>query len=117
MIIVSGGRPWAALGTPGGHTIPQNAAQIALNLINRDMTMQAAIGAPKIAYLEDKDMIRIEDGVPDTVVSELERKGHRLVTGPVGNAMGIRFHSNQGEASYDVGIDQRRDWHTAISHF
>jgi gamma-glutamyltranspeptidase/glutathione hydrolase len=117
MIILKDGRPWAALGTPGGHTIPQNAAQIALNLIDRNMPMQAAIDAPKIAYLEDKDVLRIESGIADVVVSELQRKGHRLVTGPIGNAMGIRFESGPGQAIYDVGIDTRRDWHTAISYF
>ena len=79
--------------------------------------MQAAIDAPKIAYLEDKDVLRIESGIADVVVSELQRKGHRLVTGPIGNAMGIRFESGPGQAIYDVGIDTRRDWHTAISYF
>ena len=117
MIILKDGQPWAALGTPGGHSIPQNAAQIALNLIDRNMTMQAAIDVPKIAYLEDKDLLRIESGIADAVVSELKRKGHRLVTGPIGNAMGIRFEHAPGQVNYDVGIDTRRDWHTAISHF
>jgi gamma-glutamyltranspeptidase/glutathione hydrolase len=35
IIIMKSGKPWAALGTPGGHTIPQNVAQIIVNLSNR----------------------------------------------------------------------------------
>ncbi|CAI8739448.1 Glutathione hydrolase proenzyme [Pseudomonas sp. IT-196MI5] len=117
MIIMREGRPWAALGTPGGHTIPQNAAQVAINAIDRGMTMQEAIDAPKVAYIEDKDEMRVESSMPEEVVRALKTKGHRLATGAIGNAMGIRFHYGQDGISYDVGVDQRRDWHTAISNF
>lgn len=116
ILILRDKRPWAALGTPGGHTIPQNVAQISMNLIDKDMTMQRAIDAPKIAYIEDEDLLRVEEDMPEQVRSSLERKGHRLKIGPIGNAMGIRFRPTPDGVSYDVGIDHRRDWQTSISN-
>lgn len=47
IIIMKNDRPWAALGTPGGHTITQNTAQIVINLIDFHMPMQQAIDAAK----------------------------------------------------------------------
>ena len=40
VIILKDGQPWAALGSPGGHTITQNVPQIVFNLIDFEMSMQ-----------------------------------------------------------------------------
>jgi gamma-glutamyltranspeptidase/glutathione hydrolase len=45
-IVMSGGRPWIAIGTPGGHTIPQTTPQMLMNMIDFDMDIQQAIVAP-----------------------------------------------------------------------
>ena len=49
-IIVKGGQPWAALGTPGGHTIGQTVPQIVMNLIDFGMDIQRAIDAPRVSF-------------------------------------------------------------------
>jgi len=46
-IIFRQGRPWVAIGTPGGHTIGQTIPQMVMNLIDFGMNIQAAIAAPR----------------------------------------------------------------------
>lgn len=123
-IIMKNSQPWAALGTPGGHTIPQNVAQIILNLIVYGMDMQDSIDSPKIAFFDDKNVVITEKGIKEAVVSELEKKGHNVdnehiakyigLSGKIGNAMGIKIiHDTKGNINYDIGVDKRKDgWST-----
>lgn len=89
-IIVKNGHPWAALGTPGGHTIGQTVPQMVMNLIDFNMDVAEAIAAPRISFLEP-DTIAIERGIDESVVVRLKRMGHRVrVMGPgLGNAHGL----------------------------
>jgi gamma-glutamyltranspeptidase/glutathione hydrolase len=124
IIILKNNQPWAALGTPGGHTIPQNVAQIVINLVDYNMTMQAAIDAPKLAFFEESKVVCTENGIPKPVLSSLKKMGHTIdnehiasyigLSGKIGNAMGVKIlHNVDGEISYDVGVDKRRDaWST-----
>ena len=67
-IIVKDGKPWAALGTPGGHTIGQTVPQMVMNLIDFDMGIQEAIAAPRVSFSEP-DRIRLEEGIsPDKII-------------------------------------------------
>ena len=57
----------AGLGSPGGHTITQNVPQIIFNLIDFGMSMQEAIDAPKISFVE-----------PNSIRVEQDGWGHRV---------------------------------------
>jgi gamma-glutamyltranspeptidase/glutathione hydrolase len=89
-IIFREGRPWAALGTPGGHTIGQTVPQMVMNLVDFDMDIQAAIAAPRISFREP-DSLAVEAGIPHEIVNELRRLGHnvREIGGGLGNAHGL----------------------------
>lgn len=85
-IILKDGRPWAALGTPGGHTIGQTVPQMVMNLIDYGMDIGAALTAPRISFIEP-DRIAVEDGIPEEVLRQLEARGHKLQRhGRLGNA-------------------------------
>jgi gamma-glutamyltranspeptidase/glutathione hydrolase len=123
VIIVKNELPWAALGTPGGHTIPQNVAQIIINLIDFNMNMQEAIDAPKLAFFEENNIVCTESGISETTISSLKKMGHAIdndniasyigLSGKIGNAMGVKILRNQTDSSFDVGIDKRKDgWST-----
>lgn len=125
IIIMKNGRPWAALGTPGGHTIPQNVAQIIINLIDFNMNVQKAIDAPKLAFFDEDNVIVTEKGIPNSVVSALKKKGHHVdnehiasyigLSGKIGNAMGVKILHNKedDDVSFDIGVDRRKDgWST-----
>jgi gamma-glutamyltranspeptidase/glutathione hydrolase len=48
-IVLRGGKPWLALGSPGGASIITTVAQTLLNRIDFGMTLPAAIAAPRLS--------------------------------------------------------------------
>lgn len=114
IIILKDDEPWAALGSPGGHTITQNVPQIVFNLIDFQMSMQEAIDSPKIAFVEP-NYIRVEGAIHDSIVDVLKSKGHHVRQGSIGNATGIKIIRKDGQIlSFDVGIDNRGEGRSAI---
>ena len=115
VIILKDGMPYAALGSPGGHTITQNVPQIIFNLIDFNMPMQTAIDAPKIAFVEPNS-IRIDNDVPNSLIDSLKLRGHQIKRGSIGNATGIKIILDEkgNILSFDVGIDKRGEGRSAI---
>jgi len=89
VLLVRDGRVWAALGTPGGHTIGQTVPQMVMNLVDFGMDIQAALSAPRISFVEP-DVIIVERGIPESVMDGLRSRGHSIrAVGGVGNAHGL----------------------------
>jgi gamma-glutamyltranspeptidase/glutathione hydrolase len=88
-IIFKEGRPWAAVGTPGGHTIGQTVPQMVMNLIDFRMNIQEAIAAPFISFFEP-DWLLVEKGIPQQTQDELAKLGHKIrVVNGLTNAHGV----------------------------
>ena len=91
-IIFKDDLPWAALGTPGGHTIGQTVPQIIMNMIDFDMDIGQAIAAPRISFIEP-NFLAVETGIKKSVIRFLEDLGHTIKKGAtLGNAHGLSFH-------------------------
>jgi gamma-glutamyltranspeptidase/glutathione hydrolase len=89
VIIMHAGRPWAALGTPGGHTIGQTVPQIVMNLVDFRMDIGAALAAPRISFVEP-NTLAVEEAVPAEVRTALEALGHEVrAVRALGNAHGV----------------------------
>ena len=73
-IIMKDGRPWAALGTPGGHTIGQTVPQMVMNLIDFRMDIAAAIAAPRVSFVEP-DVLASRRGFRRTCARRSPRSG------------------------------------------
>ncbi len=65
-------KPWAALGTPGGHTIGQTVPQMVMCLIDFGMNIQDALAAPRVSFIEP-DKIAVEQKVGKEVIEGLLR--------------------------------------------
>ncbi len=92
-IIVRNGKPWAALGTPGGHTIGQTMPQMVMNLIDFNMNIQEALAAPRVSFVEP-DTIFIEMKISEYARQQLNALGHKIRVierpqGGLGNAHGL----------------------------
>jgi gamma-glutamyltranspeptidase/glutathione hydrolase len=74
---MSEGRPWVAIGTPGGFTILQTTPQMLINLIDFDMNIQQAIAAPRISFVEP-DVLAVDGSLPASVRDELLIRGHNV---------------------------------------
>lgn len=95
-IIVRDGKPWAALGTPGGHTIGQTVPQMVMNLVDFGMDVAAALAAPRVSFIEP-DSIAVEPGIAETVLAELAARGHNL--------RGVRGLGNSHALTIEYGAD------------
>lgn len=108
-LILRDGRVRAAIGSPGGHTIPQVVAQLAIDLIDFDMPVQEALDAPRIAFM-DPDLLLVDRRIPQEVRNGLAGLGHHLrETEGVGltHALQIEYDSS-GKPTHFVGAAERR---------
>ncbi|NIM90085.1 MAG: gamma-glutamyltransferase [Candidatus Aminicenantes bacterium] len=91
-IIIRDGKPWAALGTPGGHTIGQTVPQMVMNMIDFGLNIQEALAAPRVSFIEP-DTIAVEEDIPENVRNMLIKMGHKIRVirkpGGLGNAHGL----------------------------
>ena len=92
MVAVRDGRPEIVIGMPGGLKIPNVSAQIAVNLIDFRRSPTDAIKHPRL-HTTGAEPITLSPRVPEPVVAELERMGHKVVKlaamGGPANAMTI----------------------------
>jgi gamma-glutamyltranspeptidase/glutathione hydrolase len=77
-IVLRDGRPFMALGTPGGKRIFAAVAQGILNVIDHGMTLQEAVEAPR-AWTQGAEL-ELERGFPnvDELRAALVARGHRV---------------------------------------
>jgi gamma-glutamyltranspeptidase/glutathione hydrolase len=88
MLVLRDGKPWIAVGSPGGHTIVQTVPQIVMNLVDFRMDVQQALAAPRLSFVEP-DSTAIDEGVPDAVRKQLAGLGHNVRVQRLGNAHGL----------------------------
>ena len=92
-LVTREGKPWLAIGTPGGDQQEQWILTVFLRLVHQRMSLQQAIDAPMFhveahgavvpsAPVRAGKLI-VEDRFPQATRTELERRGHLLtVEGP-----------------------------------
>ena len=87
-VVLKDGRPFLAIGTPGGDSQDQQILLVLLNMIDFGMDVQAAIEAPRINSLHPESsfddhrsmpgVLEVERTLSEATRAELERRGHRL---------------------------------------
>ena len=78
-IVLKNGRPFFALGSPGGPTIISTVLQVTLNLIDFGMGVQQAIDAPRFHHQWMPDWIYLEPfGISPDTRRILEERGHKF---------------------------------------
>ena len=108
-LIMREGKPWVAIGTPGGHTIGQTVPQMLLNMLYFQMDVQQAIAAARISFIEP-DVIAVEDEISQSVRQELAAMGHNIRVGEkLGNAHGltIEYDADGKPSRFTGGSDPR----------
>lgn len=108
LFVLKDGKPWVALGTPGGHTIPQTVPQMVMNILDFGMDIQEALSAPRVSFVEP-DILQVENGISQEVAQALEAMGHHVRRGwGLGNAHGIMVEwGTEGPVSFMGGSDPR----------
>ncbi len=76
VVLHKDGRLLAAFGASGGRRIWSAIAQSIVNLVDRGMTLQQAIEAPRIHT--ETDVVMFDERLGGAVLASLERRGHEL---------------------------------------
>jgi gamma-glutamyltranspeptidase/glutathione hydrolase len=107
-LVLRDGRPWVAVGTPGGHTITQTVAQMIMNIVDFDMNIQEAVAAPRIAF-NVPNHLDVEDQIPEEIRNALAAKGHEIRIRNLGNAHGltIEYDESGKPVRFTGGADPR----------
>ena len=87
-VVLKDGKPFLAIGTPGGDSQDQQILLVLLNLIDFGMDVQQAIEAPRVNslhpvssfddHLAQPGVLEIESTFPATVIEDLRARGHVL---------------------------------------
>ncbi len=120
-IVTRGGKPYFALGSAGGWTIPQTILQVLVRALDYGMDAAEAVDAPRFAvrylgnsipYLPGTDLV-LEKDFPEEVREALRARGHRLrePASRIGMLNAIKIYPRSGVLS--GGPDQRREGHAA----
>ncbi len=100
-ILAKDGKLVAIIGSPGGRTIINTVLQVALNIMDFDMPIQAAVDAKRFHHQWLPDRLSAEaDAFPSTTVTALEAMGHT-----------VRVGGRQGTA-HSVHVDARTNVRT-----
>jgi gamma-glutamyltranspeptidase/glutathione hydrolase len=75
-IVLKDGKPLLVVGTPGGARIIAALAQIIINIVDFDMSIDKAIEAPRIHSIGKN--LYLENRIPESVRQELTLMGHRI---------------------------------------
>ncbi|HEX2060071.1 MAG TPA: gamma-glutamyltransferase, partial [Thermoanaerobaculia bacterium] len=105
-IVLKDGKPYFAIGSPGGPTIINTVLQVIVNVIDFGMDIQQAIDAPRIHHQWLPDMIFWEAfGVNPDTRAALEKMGHKFREIPgasrrspsdIGDAHGVMIDPKTG---------------------
>jgi gamma-glutamyltranspeptidase/glutathione hydrolase len=93
MIVLKNGKPWIAVGSPGGHTIVQTVPQIVMNMVDFGMDVQQALAAPRLSFVEP-DITALDTAMPAAATADLVRRGHKIQATRLGNAHGLAIEYN-----------------------
>jgi gamma-glutamyltranspeptidase/glutathione hydrolase len=93
-IVLRGGQPLFALGTPGGTRIFPAVLQAIVNVLDHGMTLQEAVEAPRV-WTSGGPLV-VEDGIPPAVRDELSRRGHEIALDRVAGGMNGVYRDEQG---------------------
>ncbi len=119
-LILKDGKPFMAVGSPGGDNQCMRIMQTFLNVVVFDMNIQAAIEAPRCTtkgfpssvfpHAMSPGHLSVESRVSSDVIEELRRRGHRVeVHGPWSMNATSAIVIDPGTGVLSAGADVRGD--------
>jgi len=107
--VTKDGAPVMSFGVMGGTMQPQGHAQVLVRIAEYGQSPQAACDGPRFRFVQGMDVSIEEGGFEPTVVEELQRRGHRIVTIDDYNQFGSAQLIWKLDGGYFVASDPRRD--------
>ena len=77
-IVFKNKKPYLVLGSPGGSRIITTVLQVALNVLEHDMSVKQAVVSPRVHHQWLPDVLLMEEGFSPDTVTLLEEMGHTI---------------------------------------
>ncbi len=107
--VTKNGVPVMSFGLMGGTMQPQGHTQLMVRMIDYGQSPQTAIDGPRFRVMTGLD-VNLESAFPPATVSELSRRGHRIVELPAGYMdFGCAQIALRIDGGYVAASDPRRD--------
>ena len=113
------GRPWVAIGTPGGHMITQTVAQMIMNMIDFGLSPQQAGDQPRVSHAGSSSpwgakstaagQLKFEHGMDPQVKLALAQMGHGVLPGVGAHGGYQAIWRLERPLRYFGGSDPRKD--------
>jgi gamma-glutamyltranspeptidase / glutathione hydrolase len=77
-IVLRDGKPYLAVGSPGGPTIINTVLQVIVNVLDFKLNVQDAVNRPRIHHQWLPDELKVEPGFSPDTIKLLEARGHTI---------------------------------------
>jgi len=77
-IVFKNKKPYLVLGSPGGSRIITTVLQVALNVLEHDMSVKQAVVSPRVHHQWLPDVLLMEEGFSPDTITLLEEMGHTI---------------------------------------
>jgi gamma-glutamyltranspeptidase/glutathione hydrolase len=105
-IVLREGKPYLALGSPGGPTIINTVLEVIVNVLDFGMNLQDAVNWPRFHHQWMPDELRMEPGYSPDTIALLEKRGYTVKTvSAQGEVAAIRFGQGWLEGAPDSRTD------------
>jgi gamma-glutamyltranspeptidase/glutathione hydrolase len=101
-------KPVMSFGVMGGTMQPQGHAQVMVRIADYEQNPQAACDGPRFRVIQGLE-VSVEGNFPAATLSELQRRGHRIVTVDDYNQFGSGQMIWKLDGGYLAASDPRRD--------
>jgi gamma-glutamyltranspeptidase/glutathione hydrolase len=101
-IVMRDGKPFLALGSPGGPTIINTVLEVMVNALDFNMNVQDAVNWPRFHHQWLPDILRVEPGYSPDTIAILEKDGYKVQReASQGEVAAIRFNNGWLEGAAD----------------
>jgi gamma-glutamyltranspeptidase / glutathione hydrolase len=101
-IVLKEGKPFLALGSPGGPTIINSVLEVIVNVLDFNMNVQDAVNWPRFHHQWMPDTLQMEPGYSPDTVALLEKRGYTIRrVNAQGEVAAIRFDNGWLEGAPD----------------
>jgi gamma-glutamyltranspeptidase / glutathione hydrolase len=101
-IVLKDGKPFLALGSPGGPTIINSVLEVIVNVLDFNMNVQDAVNWPRFHHQWMPDTLSMEPGYSPDTVALLEKRGYTVRrVNAQGEVAAIRFDNGWLEGAPD----------------
>jgi gamma-glutamyltranspeptidase / glutathione hydrolase len=101
-IVLKDGKPFLALGSPGGPTIINTVLEVIVNVLDFHMNVQDAVNWPRFHHQWMPDTLSIEPGYSPDTVALLEKRGYTIRhVNAQGEVAAIQFENGWLEGAPD----------------